>query len=206
MNMQSRAIVGAALLLTTAAAFAQNPAACAAVKFSADVLERFPRAPEACFDVISRAGEEFAVFNARLDQVSGQTMRVRFRLPDGSLGPPNRITVQPDFRVLIEGKPTRVSELAPNQDLKAYVPVSRPMLALEPAESPEKLVIVPLAVDAGDRTQLAEASDSPSMPETAGPAPIFAAVGLLFGFAALGMRAVRMRASRRGRLARLKVA
>jgi hypothetical protein len=203
MNMQSRATAGAALLLITATAFAQNPEACAAVKFSADVLERFPRAPEACFDVISRGGEEFAVFNARLSQVNGNTMRVRFRHPDGSLGSSNRITVQPDFRVLIEGKPTRVSELAPNQDLKAYVPVTRPMLALEPADSPEKLLIVPLAVDrdAGDRTQLAEASDGPSMPDTAGPVPLFAAAGLLFACAAFGMRVARsMRANRHRRI------
>jgi hypothetical protein len=205
MNMQLRTTAGAALLLITAAAFAQNPEGCEAVKFSDDVLERFPRAPEACLDVISRGGEEYAVFNARLSQVSGNTMRVRFRHPDGSLGSSNRITVPSDFRVLINGEPTRVRDLAPNQDLKAYVPVSRPMLALESAEPSQNLLIVPLVVDrteAGDRTQLAEASDGPSMPETAGPVPIFGVAGLLFACAAYGMRVVRnMRPSRHRRSA-----
>ena len=193
MGIPSRVTVGAILALVAAAAQAQNPQACAAVQFSDDVLERFPRAREACLDVISRGGQDYAVFDARLVQVRGNTMRVRFRLPDGSLGPTQSITPPSDFRVLIDGRPTRVNELAPNQDLKAYVEVGRPMMALEPADSGQSLVIVPLVaeeevVEEADRTRLAEAD--PQMPHTAGPAPIFAAFGLLFACAAMCMRAL----------------
>ena len=193
MGIRSRVTFGALLALVATAALAQNPTDCATVEFSDDVLERFPRAQEACLDVISRAGQDYAVFNARLVQVRGNTMRVRFHLPDGSMGPTQSVTPPRDFRVLVNGRPTRVADLAPDQDLKAYVQVDRPMMALEPADSGQTLVIVPLVAEEevaeeADRTQLAQAD--PQMPHTAGPAPILAVFGLLFASAAMCMRAV----------------
>lgn len=194
MRIHSRATFGALLALIATATLAQNPTDCASVKFSDEVLARFPRAQEACQDVISRGGQDYAVINARLVDVRGNTMRVRFRHADGSMGPTQSVTPPRDFRVLINGTPTRVADLAPNQDLKAYVQVSRPVMALEPADSTESLVIVPLvaeeevAEDSG-RTRLAEAD--PEMPSTAGPAPLLAAFGLLFACAAMCLRAMR---------------
>lgn len=209
MLIRSRVTAVAILTLIAGAASSQNPQDCGAVKFSDEVLERFPRAPEACLDVISRDGQEYAVFNARLTQVSGNTMRMRFRHPDGSLGPTTSVTAPRDFRVLIDGEPTRVSELAPNQDLKAYVQVSRPMVALEPADTSQRMLIVPLMVErapeeAGDRTRLADAAGGdPEMPATAGPAPMLASFSVLFAFAALGLRALRgVRSLQRRRIAR----
>lgn len=194
MAIRSRVTFGAILALIATATLAQNPTDCAAVKFSDDVLERFPRAQEACQDVISRDGQDYAVINARLIEVRGNTMRVRFRHPDGSMGPTQSVTPPRDFRVLINGTPTRVADLAPNQDLKAYVQVSRPVMALEPADSAQSLVIVPLVAEEelaedSERTRLAEAD--PEMPGTAGPTPLFAAFGLLFACAAMGLRAMR---------------
>lgn len=190
MGIRSRVTFGAILALVATAVLAQNPKDCAAVKFSDEVLARFPRAPEACLDVISRDGQDYAVFNAQLVEVRGNTMRVRFHLPDGSLGPTQTITPPNDFRVLIDGEPRRVSELAPNQDLKAYVEVARPVMALAPADTGQSLVIVPLVAT----EEVAEDVDTQrvaQMPNTAGPAPIFAFFGLLFACAALCMRAVR---------------
>jgi hypothetical protein len=207
MDIRSRVTLGALLALVATAAFAQNPEGCAAVKFSDDVLERFPRAQEACLDVISRDGQDYAVFNARLTEVRGNAMRVRFKLPDGSMGPVQTIRPPRDFRVLVNGEPTRIADLAPNQDLKAYVEVSRPVMALEPADSTQKLVIVPLVAEEevaeeADRTRLAEAD--PQMPHTAGPAPVLATFGLLFACAAMCMRTVRgVRAVRRKQIERI---
>jgi hypothetical protein len=205
MGIGSRVSLGALVALVATASLAQNPKDCATVQFSDEVLARFPRAQEACLDVISRAGQEYAVFNARLSEVRGNTMRVRFQLPDGSFGPTQSVTPPRDFRVLIDGKPTRVSELAPNQDLKAYVEVARPMLALEPADSGQSMVIVPLVAeevveeDSGARV----AQAGPQMPATAGPAPMLATFGVLFACAALGLRALfGFRTLRRKQIAR----
>jgi hypothetical protein len=207
MGIRSRLTFGAIIALVATAAFAQNPQGCAAVKFSDDVLKRFPRAQEACLDVISREGQDYAVFNARLVDVRGNTLRVRFHLPDGSLGPTQSITPPRDFRVLVDGTPTRAADLAPDQDLKAYVEVSHPVMALAPADASQSLVIVPLVaeeevVEETDRTRLAEAG--PQMPHTAGPAPIFATFSLLFACAAICFRAVRgVRALRRNQIERI---
>jgi hypothetical protein len=195
MGIGSRVTLGAIVALVATASLAQNPQGCAAVKFSDDVLARFPRAQEACLDVISRAGQDYAVFNARLSEVRGNTMRVRFQLPDGSFGPTQSVTPPRDFRVLINGTPTRVSELAPNQDLKAYVEVSRPVMALEPADSGQSMVIVPLVAEEAVEQDSGERVAQAQMPATAGPAPILATLGVLFACAALGMRALlRLRA------------
>ncbi len=192
MSIGFRVTSSAILALVATAALAQNPAGCASVKFSDDVLARFPRAPEACLDVISRAGQDYAVFNAKVVQVQGNSMRVRFQLPDGTFGPTQTVTPPPDFRVLIDGTPMRVSELQPNQNLKAYVEVSRPVMALEPADRTQQLVIVPLieqqAVQEGGGNRVANAG--PKMPATAGPAPILATVGVFLACAALGLRAL----------------
>lgn len=188
MGIGSRVTLGAIVALVATSSLAQNPQGCAAVKFSDDVLARFPRAQEACLDVISRGGQDYAVFNARLAEVRGNTMRVRFQLPDGSLGPTQSVTPPRDFRVLINGTPTRVSDLAPNQDLKAYVEVSRPVLALEPADSGQKMVIVPLVAENAVEEDSGERVAQAQMPATAGPAPILAVLGVLFAGAALSLR------------------
>ncbi|HEY5759325.1 MAG TPA: hypothetical protein VIU34_26050 [Steroidobacter sp.] len=199
MGIGSRVTFGAIVALVATATLAQNPAGCAAVKFSDEVLARFPRAPEACLDVISRGGQDYAVFNARLSEVRGNTMRVRFQLPDGTFGPTQSVTPPRDFRVLINGTPTRVADLAPNQELKTYVEVGRPVLALEPADSGQQMVVVPLvAEEAVEEERVAQ------MPATAGPAPVLATFGVLFACAALGLRAVfGLRALRRKQIARI---
>jgi hypothetical protein len=197
--------------IASGAVLAQNPEGCASAKFSEQILERFPNAPDSCLDVISRGGQDYAVFRVQLERVSGNTLHVRFNNPDGSRGPRTRVTAQPDFRVLVEGQPTRVRDLAPNQELTAYVQVDRPMVALAPATATQTWHIVPLALtpaegDAAetDRTRLAALDEGAVMPDTAGPAPIVATVGLLFILGAVGARAMRsVRSLRRKRLAQV---
>ena len=206
------------LMVGSEAARAQNPRDCNSVRFSEEVLSRFPDAQQACLDVISRDGQEFAVFKVQLDRVRGNDLFVRFNKPDGSRGPRTRVNARPDFRVLVDGEPTRVRDLAPNQQLTAYVRVDRPMMALAPATQTETWHIVPIAIvpaneggseasdAAAETTRLASAED-PVMPNTAGPAPLVASVGLFFIMAAVGARAIRgVRSLRRKRVARMPVA
>ncbi len=206
----------AGMLLTIGGpAYGQERPGCEGAKFSDEILGRFPDAQEACLDVISRGGQDYAVFKVQLDRVRGNTLHVRFQKPDGSRGPRTSITAQPDFRVLVDGRPTAVRNLAANQQLTAYVRVDRPMMALEPATPTQvwnvvPVVLVPASEQTGqgneptdDGSQLAMAEQDPAMPDTAGPAPLVAGVGLFFIVAALGARAVRgVRSLRRKRMAR----
>ena len=169
----SRPLVVAALALGLAgAAFAQNNAACQNMRFSDEVLARFPRAPEACLDVITRDGEQYAVFKAQLDRVSGNTLRLRFRQPDGTYAAAQNVKTSPERRILIDGKPVRVSELAPNQELTAYVRVDKPLLALPPVSESAPLEPEPMAAP-----EPALARAEPVMPHTASPMTLIALLG-----------------------------
>lgn len=178
------------LFASAALTAAENPG-CPNVKFSAEVLQRFPRAQEACLDVISKGGEQYAVFKADLTGVQGNTVRVRVKLPDGSYSEPRSIKTNPKLRVLVDGKPYTVSELAPNQELTTYIRVDQPMIALAPANETDPVDAVPLAApEPAQETRLAAA---PAMPHTASQAGLPLLLGLFCGAMALALRISRRR-------------
>jgi hypothetical protein len=146
---------------------------CQTVQFSDSVLQRFPHAREACLDVITRNGEEYAVFKADLLRVSSQSARMRAKLPDGSRAPAQTIRLDPKRRVLVDGKPVRPDQLAVGQVITAYVKVTEPVVALAPADANEPLVTQP--IEDADSTRVASAE----MPTTAGPLPLIGVGGLL---------------------------
>lgn len=179
------------LLAMAVPAQAQGPA-CEEVKFSEQVLDRFPDARKSCLDVITRDGQEYAVFKAQLQEVRGNTLRVRVRNPDGTYGAMQNIPTSSDRRVLIDGRPYRVSELAPNQELTAYVHVTRPEIAIAPASDTEPVQTVPLAVAIVERPARV-ASAPATMPDTAGPMENVALLALFFLAAAMSLKIVRRR-------------
>jgi len=122
-------------LLCTAVSQAAAPG-CGSMQFSEAVLAKFPGAPRACLDVISRDGEAYGVFKAKIMRVhdAGNAIDLRFRLPDGSYSDTRKLKTNPALRVLVQGKPRAVSELAVGDELSAYVKVRTPMMALQPAE------------------------------------------------------------------------
>jgi hypothetical protein len=175
MDMKSNtAVAFAAVLLTLTVApgaYAQS-SACQTVKFSDSVLQRFPRAREACLDVITRDGEQYAVFKADLLRLSGNTARIRAKLPGGERAPAQSIRVDPKRRVLVNGKGVAPSQLAIGQELTAYVKVTEPAATLAP-EDDGALAAMPL--EDAEFDQMASAS----MPATASPLPLLGAIGAL---------------------------
>lgn len=189
-----RAMTLAAILIAVdGLAHAQN-AACQSVQFSAEVLERFPRARASCLDVIQRGGEQYAVFKAQLLEVHGNNVRIRVKSPDGTLGPAATLVTKKDRKVLIDGKPYAVSELAPDQEITAYVRVDEPAIALAPVTDTEPVESVPLPPQETGPVRLSSAAE-PSMPETA------SSLGLLavFGSFLLAVAAVFTMARKHGR-------
>jgi hypothetical protein len=183
-------LIGLLLIAVTVPVRAQGPD-CQRVQFSEQVLDRFPDARKSCLDVISRDGQEYAVFKAQLQEVRGNTLRVRVRNPDGSFGAVQNIQTSPQRRVLIDGRAFPVSELAPNQELTAYVHVTRPEIAIAPASESEPVESVPLAMVVVPPTRVASAP--PEMPATAGPLEDIALLGM-FGIAiAVSLNIIRRR-------------
>jgi hypothetical protein len=165
-----------ATVLAAPAAYAQN-SACQTVQFSSAVLERFPGVREGCIDVIDRDGQKYAVFKADLVRTAPSSITVRFKRPDGSHGASRNLKLDPARRVLVEGEPVRVTDLAVGQELTAYVKVTEPMIALAPVAN-EPLQLEPLEPEA----PLVASAVNASMPETAGLMPTFGLAGLLLTF------------------------
>lgn len=174
MRSSTRLVLCAAVLgLSAFPSVNAQQSKCQSVQFSDSVLLRFPRAREACLDVITRNGEEYAVFKADLLRVSSQSARMRAKLPDGSRAPAQTIRLDPKRRVLVDGKPVRPDQLAVGQVITAYVKVTEPVIALAPADASEPLITQP--IEDADSARVASAQ----MPTTAGPLPLIGVGGLL---------------------------
>lgn len=178
-----------ALFLTLAIApgAGAQSSACRTVEFSDRVLQRFPHARDACLDVITRNGEQYAVFKADLLRVSGNTARIRAKLPSGQRAPAQSIRFDPQRRVLVDGKPLHPTQLAVGQELTAYVKVTEPAATLAPADQ-EALATYP--IEHAEAEQVASAQ----MPETASPVPLFGLGGALMLAIGAALAFVRRRA------------
>lgn len=143
-------------------AMAQSPTVtCNNAQFSAAVVSRFPRVREACLDIITRDAQYYAVFRAKLLGVSPTSVRIRPKLPDGSLADARKVSVSADRRVLVDGRSESFSELALGQELTVYIEVREPMVVFPPAVATDPWQPVPLEV--------IPPSPSPArMPATAG--------------------------------------
>jgi hypothetical protein len=172
MRTPSYLIATAALLAALQTAQAQPPN-CQTVEFSKEVVQRFPRIREACLDVLQANGELLAVFKADLLKVSGNRVRIRAKLPDGSHADARTVQVSPQRRVLVDGKSYRVNQLALGQELTIYAKVDEPVATLAPADASEPVEFAP--IEESEPTRLAEAD--PEMPRTASPLPILGAGG-----------------------------
>jgi hypothetical protein len=192
MNSQKITLSCAIAVLSTVAAVTDVQAqqmTCKTADFSEEVLARFPRVREGCLEITERNGEPYALYKAEVVRVRSDGVDVRFKLPDGSKSERRYIKTRPEFRVLIEGKATRVRDLGVGQDLTAYVKVREPVVALaQPADEPVADPAPLEAVEPAVETRVAEA-----MPQTAGPLPLLALLGSGLVLLAGGMRRLRRR-------------
>ncbi|HZF14479.1 MAG TPA: LPXTG cell wall anchor domain-containing protein [Steroidobacteraceae bacterium] len=177
----------AVLLMLASEAGAQQPAACQTVQFSAEVLARFPRIRDACLDVISRDGVQYAVVKVYLVRTSSSGVTVRVNLPDGTRSEPRFIKTDPKFRVLVDKQPTRVQDLAVGQELSTYIKVTDPMIALEPAEATEPVALTPLA------DTPPPAPEGAPLPVTGSLMPTLGLAGAILLCLALALRVFRRR-------------
>jgi len=151
---------------------------CATAQFSDAVLARFPNIRAVCTEVIEKDGQQYAVVKGDLVRTGTNAVYMKFNLADGTKSDTRKIETRPEFRVKVDGKPVSVRNLAVGQTLTAYVKVSDPVIALEPADT-ETLAAYPI-----EEAAPAMAANTAEMPRTAGPMPtILTLGGLLLAFA-----------------------
>lgn len=135
-------------VLVAGVAWAEDPT-CTTADYSETVIEALPDVRDLCLRIEQREGKEFAVVQAQVARVHrANALEVRFKRPDGTKSPARYFKTAPDRRVLVEGKPTRVRDLAVGQELTAYIQVQKPVIATEPAMPGDPLEPVPLEKEA----------------------------------------------------------
>ena len=147
-------------------------ATCADAQFSQAVLDRFPNIRKVCSEVIDKDGQQYAVVKGDLVRTGSNSVYMKFKQEDGTKSDTRKIETSPDFRVKIDGRPTRVRDLAVGQELTAYVKVSDPVIALEPAVATDPIDAYPMEAAAP-----VMAANEAEMPRTAGPMPLVAGLG-----------------------------
>jgi hypothetical protein len=173
-------IIGVTVLLGGAATPALA-ADCASAQFSEAVLARFPNIRAVCTAIVEKDGQQYAVVKGDLVRTGNNAVYMKFTLADGTKSDTRKIETKPEFRVKINGTPTRVRDLAVGQELTAYVKVSDPVIALEPADEAVALDLTPIEPAAPMVAQT-----EPEMPRTASALPMLASLGaLLLAFAGM---------------------
>lgn len=177
-------------LMLAAFAVSAQAAECSSVQFSEAVLARFPNIAKACYDVIEKQGQEYAVIKADLIRTDQDALYVRVKHPDGSRSDTRRIPVDRDFRVVINGSSVGLDQVAVGQELTTYVKVSEPVVAM--ALDRDEIQTAPLLEPAVPLPVAAVAANTPPpppMPRTASLVPamglagvVLLAVGLLLGW------------------------
>ena len=183
--MNKTSTVGAAAVLL-ALAWAQPSMAqgnCGNIQFTSAITSQFPQARNACLDVVTRDGQQYAHFQARVVRVQGNTVEAEFKLPDGTYGRPISVTPNPDSRVKIQGRTYRYRDLSRGQELDVYLPPDRWEIAVH---EPEVEFVAATTV-----TTFAIAQPAPTLPRTASPLPLLGALGGLLtalGFVVMMVR------------------
>lgn len=119
--LASLALVGG--LAATQSALAQQ--GCPSITFTGPVLSQLPEAQNACKEMVTRNGQQFAHFKAEIVGVSGSQVRARFELPNGQYSKTYSFTPPSGSRVNINGQRYRFNELSRGQELDIYLPPDR---------------------------------------------------------------------------------
>jgi hypothetical protein len=169
-------IAGAATLLALAwsqSSFAQVD--CSDIDFSSEIEQRFPRAQEACIDIVEQNGRQYAHFQAEIVDVRGNEVRAKFRAPDGTYSDTITFTPPAEARVRIDNRSYRYSQLSQGQELDVYLPPDRWEIAVhdDPVSdfaTAQTVTTVPLSEPEEERVA--------RLPSTASVLPLLACLGL----------------------------
>jgi hypothetical protein len=156
-------------LAATQSALAQG--GCGNVTFTGTVAQRFPEAKNACLEMVTKNGQQFAHFKGEIVDVRGNTVRAKFKLPSGQYSQTYAFMPDPATRININGTRYRWSELSRGQELDVYLPPDRWEFDVPATES----FAAAAPADVVRITTITVAA-APTLPKTASSVPL---VGLL---------------------------
>lgn len=163
---------------------------CAEVDWNKDMTSNHPRLTEACREVVTAGGTDWARFEAKFARVE-QDGRVTFSIRDSRDRPIEEVTLQPATGQVayIDNRATPFSQLDRDQLVNLYVPEGQYGFVTQPGAPRDQIAVVtePGAAPATTRVAVAEPRAA-MLPATAGALPWFAFSGFLALLGAVGIR------------------
>jgi hypothetical protein len=157
--------IGSGLLVTLAGLlFASSASAvgtvsqvtCSEIEFNKEIIH-YPDISNACLGIIDYEGEQYAKLQSKVIRTGMNNLVLRYMHSDGNYGPEYRTTDLPsEFRVVLDGKKTRISELSKGQILNFYVKIGAEMATMMEAEP-----TVTAAADEASSEPVVEAAPEP---------------------------------------------
>lgn len=181
----------------------EQATSCAEVDWNRDMTRNHPRLIEACREVITAGGEEWARFEAKFVRVESDGT-VSFSVHDSRDRPVEEVSFRPAQGQVayIDDRATPFSDLRRDQRVNLYVPEGQYGFATQPGASSDQLAEVrapsterasETRVATTQQPQQAREPRADRLPATAGPLPWFAVGGLLSLLGAGGLRLARRR-------------
>ena len=123
---------------------AEHPAGptCMDIKWNAEFLKNYPRAPVACQEIAVRDGKKFARFDGEVTAVAPDHVKVKFLNVVGQAD--REITIKPatNSRVEINGKKVKYSELKKGDKLTFWVPEAQLGVISDPEDTAASEIIM----------------------------------------------------------------
>jgi hypothetical protein len=167
---------------------------CAEVDWNKDMTSNHPRLTEACREVVTVGGTNWARFEAKFARVEPDGS-VSFSIRDSRDRPLEEVTLQPATGQVayIDDRATPFSQLGRDQLVNLYVPEGQYGFVTQPGAPRDQVAVVtkpgaaPAPAPATTRVAVAEPRAA-MLPATAGALPWFALGGFMALLGAVGIR------------------
>lgn len=167
--------------LAVSPAVSAQALSCDDIEFTSAVTKEFPKVAESCQEVVERDGALYAKFVADVVGVwRNGKITVDIKARDGSS---IRQSFHPtsEFRVSVEGKPTRVRDLVRGQQIRIYLPSDRWAVA-QVAGPDVPVVVAPLTPPELEPAPQPAPEMVAELPGTASYLPLMGLAGALLVF------------------------
>jgi hypothetical protein len=109
---------------------------CDDIEFDARAVEAYPQVQDACLEVVDQDGTLYAHLRARVIQNWTTSLIVQYWHAEGEWGALTRATPPEGFTVMVNGAPTSIEQLRPNQEVHLFVPEGRWEVAIADIAEP----------------------------------------------------------------------
>jgi hypothetical protein len=163
------------LLIVATMIFAANSLAdeCSDVQFGGELQDRYPKIDEACLGILDYRGEQYVSLSGKIVSANSRVIALRWKRPDGSYIKDifRSKSLDPSFRINLDGKDVRPSSLQRGQEINTYVKLGGDIATLMSDANLETAAVTAMAVDF-DPAPVA-------MPTTASMLPTLGLLGFL---------------------------